>query len=122
MALPAAFRALERAANPHRSQLRWSSPPVGKSGRCIRTSLPGYIPPMNRLSRLRRWINRDDGRLIHVGNAPLGILEILGCMSLLVAMLLHLLRETIGLSGLWATASVILGLVLLGRNAWRERR
>lgn len=77
---------------------------------------------MNRISRLRRWINRDDGRLIHVGNAPLGILEILGCMSLLVAMLLHLLRETIGLSGLWATASVILGLVLLGRNAWRERR
>ncbi|HHA2858516.1 hypothetical protein [Stenotrophomonas maltophilia] len=77
---------------------------------------------MNRLSRLRRWSNRDDGRLIHVGNGPLGILEILGCMSLLVAMLLHLLRETIGLSGLWTTASVILGLVLLGRNAWRERR
>ncbi|MBN5029685.1 hypothetical protein [Stenotrophomonas maltophilia] len=77
---------------------------------------------MNRLSRFRRWINRDDGRLIHVGNTPLGILEILGYVSLLVAMLLHLLRKTIGLSGKWATASVILGLVLLVWNAWRERR
>jgi len=77
---------------------------------------------MNRLSRFRRWINRDDGRVIHVGNTPLGILEILGYASLLVAMLLHLLRKPIGLSGKWATASVILGLVLLAWNAWRERR
>ncbi|HIE1100121.1 MULTISPECIES: hypothetical protein [Stenotrophomonas] len=77
---------------------------------------------MNRLGRLRRWINRDDGYLIRVGNAPLGAVAIAGYLSLLAGLLMHLLREPAGLPGHWAAASAMLGIALLGWSAWRERR
>jgi len=42
---------------------------------------------LGRFEKLRRWINRDDGRLFRVGNAELGVLEVgiyLGAIAALV--------------------------------------
>lgn len=41
---------------------------------------------MGRLTKLRQWINRDDGRLFRVGNGRLSWIEVAGCLGVIAAL------------------------------------
>ncbi|MDR7068785.1 hypothetical protein J2X02_001602 [Pseudoxanthomonas japonensis] len=48
---------------------------------------------MERWSKLRVWINRDDGRLYQVGNASIGSLSILGGLAIIASLVLSQLHR-----------------------------
>lgn len=68
---------------------------------------------MGALSKLRKWANRDDGRLFQVGNESIGTTTIVGVLVLIGALILWQLHSQIGISGGWAIVLGIAGLVLL---------
>ena len=74
---------------------------------------------MDRLSKLRKWANRDDGRLYRVGNGPIGLTTAIGALSLIVALVLWQLHTEIGLSSMWTAGAAVLGIGLLGLSVWR---
>jgi hypothetical protein len=57
---------------------------------------------MARLSKLRQWINRDDGRLYQADNRNLGALEAIGLFLVPVAAFSWFLHTKFGISSLWA--------------------
>lgn len=67
---------------------------------------------MSLLGRIRRWVNRDDGKLLQVGNTNLGWAEIVGMLLATGGLLLWQLHAEIGLSWIWVAASGALGLCL----------
>lgn len=67
---------------------------------------------MSFLSKLRQWMNRDDGKLFQVGNRSIGWVESAGLLSFIGGMLLWQLHAKTGLSWMWAAASGALGLLL----------
>lgn len=77
---------------------------------------------MDRLTRMRHWINRDDGRLFRVGNGPISGATAMGSLSLVAALLMHLLHDATGLPGAYAAACLMTGGALLAWGAWRNRR
>ncbi|MNI99071.1 hypothetical protein D3C73_1580590 [compost metagenome] len=77
---------------------------------------------MDRLTRIRDWINRDNGRLFRVGNGPISGATALGSLSLVAALLMHLLRDATGLPGAYAAACLMTGGALLAWDTWRSRR
>ena len=77
---------------------------------------------MDRLTRIRRWINRDDGRLFRVGNGPISGATALGSLSLVAALLMHLLRDATGLPGSFAAACLTIAGALLAWDACRNHR
>jgi hypothetical protein len=68
---------------------------------------------MGTLSKLRRWVNRDDGRFYQVGNGPIGILTAVGALALVSALVLWQLHSHAGVNGAWAIATGLAGLVFL---------
>lgn len=77
---------------------------------------------MDRLTRMRHWINRDDGRLFRVGNGPISGATALGSLSLVAALLMHLLRDATGLPGSYAAACLTIAGALLAWDACRNHR
>lgn len=77
---------------------------------------------MDRLTRIRHWINRDNGRLFRVGNGPISGATAMGFLSLVAALLMHLLHDATGLPGAYAAACLMTGGALLAWDAWRNRR
>jgi hypothetical protein len=76
---------------------------------------------MDTLTRLRKWANRDDGRLYRVQNRSLGALETVGLLSFIAALILWQLHVKAGIGSAWAYSSGILGLVLATVGAVRSR-
>ena len=62
---------------------------------------------MGKFARLRKWANRDDGRLFRVGNEPLGVLTSIGATALVGALILWQLDRA------WAVFAGATGLILL---------
>lgn len=67
---------------------------------------------MSYLSELRRRINRDDGKLLQVGNRPIGWVEGIGLLLFISGIFLWQLHAKIGLNEIWAAAAGALGFLL----------
>lgn len=67
---------------------------------------------MKKLAKLRRWLNRDDGRLVQVGNRPLRALEASGLLIAIAAIPLWQLHVKTGISNGWALIAGVTGLAL----------
>ncbi len=48
---------------------------------------------MGRWSKLRAWINRDDGQFYRVGNTSLGLLSIIGGLAIVASLVLSQLHR-----------------------------
>ena len=67
---------------------------------------------MHALSKLRQWVNRDDGRHYRIGNRRVGAVESIGLLLFVVALLLWQLHAKAGISSIWSYASGGVGLLL----------
>ena len=65
------------------------------------------------LTKLRKWINRDDGRFFRIGNEPIGVFAPVGLLVLVVALVLRQVRAQAGIAGGWSVALGVVGLALL---------
>jgi hypothetical protein len=80
---------------------------------------------MNTFSKLRRWANRDDGRLIQVGNEAISFLSLFGVFALGGALVVGQLQLLGSASAGWATVIAITGagMLIVGvRSRSRERQ
>ena len=77
---------------------------------------------MKKFSRLRQWINRDDGLHYQVGNRSLGVLEAVGLLTAGCSLLLWQLHAKTGLSGIWAIGAGVGGLLLTSFGMHRARK
>ncbi len=77
---------------------------------------------MSYLRELRRRMNRDDGKLLQVGNRPIGCIEGVGLLLFVGGICLWQLNAKTGLSEIWTAVAGALGFLLciLG-NAWRGK-
>lgn len=67
---------------------------------------------MGKRSKLRAWINRDDGRLYQVGNTTVGSLTIIGGLAMVAALILSQLHRHVGIHLAWPIAVGIVGTAL----------
>lgn len=65
---------------------------------------------MGRLSNLRAWINRDDGRFYRAGNTAIGPWSIIGGLAFVVSLILSQLHRHLDLHVGWAIGVGIAGL------------
>lgn len=72
---------------------------------------------MGNTSKLRRWINRDDGRFFQVGNGPVGVWATLGALALVAGMVLWQLHTHLDIDGAFAIVATGVGLILLCMGA-----
>jgi hypothetical protein len=63
-------------------------------------------------SELRHRINRDDGKLIQVGNRPIVWVEGVGFLLFIVGVVLKQVHAEIGLNEAWAVSTGALGMLL----------
>ncbi|CAN7541858.1 hypothetical protein LJR143_003711 [Pseudoxanthomonas sp. LjRoot143] len=77
---------------------------------------------MGKLSKLRAWINRDDGRFYRVGNASIGPLSLIGGLLIAVALILSQLHRHAALHVAWPIAVGIIGVALLFVGGYRDDR
>jgi hypothetical protein len=75
---------------------------------------------MKNWSKLRRWINRDDGRFYQIGDVSIGIWTTVGILALVGALILWWLHIHIGVNGAWAVVTGLAGLVFLFLGASRD--
>jgi hypothetical protein len=77
---------------------------------------------MDQFSKLRQWINRDDGKFYQAGNRSLGALEVVGLLITASSAALWQLHVKAGVSIFWALGAGSIGLLLaiLG-GAWNDR-
>lgn len=68
---------------------------------------------MGRLSKIRKWANRDDGRFYRVGNENISATAIVGMLVLIGALVLGQIHARSGTSSVWAITVGALGLALL---------
>lgn len=64
-------------------------------------------------SRVRAWINRDDGRLFQVGNETLPPRTVCGVLSVVTAAVFALLWQRANWHGVWVGLFALLGLYCL---------
>jgi hypothetical protein len=67
---------------------------------------------MSRFAKLRKRVNRDDGRLYQAGNRSLGAVETIGLFIFVSAIALWQLHVKTGISIIWSLAAGSIGLVL----------
>jgi hypothetical protein len=77
---------------------------------------------MSRFSRLRQWVNRDDGRHYQVGNRNLGTLEAIGLVISTCSVFLWQLHSEIGVGSMWAYGAGLGGFLLALLGLCRTRR
>jgi hypothetical protein len=68
---------------------------------------------MNVFVKLRKWINRDDGRYYRAGNRHVGVVETVGLLLFVGALFLWQLHAKVGISSVWSYASGAAGLLLV---------
>jgi len=76
---------------------------------------------MDTFTRLRQWVNRDDGRFYRVHNRSVGGPEAVGLLMFIAALILWQLHVKFGIGSIWAYASGVLGLLLAVKGAARPR-
>ncbi|MFC5527834.1 hypothetical protein ACFPPA_18995 [Rhodanobacter ginsengisoli] len=67
---------------------------------------------MSFFAKLRKWTNRDDGKLYRAGNRSLGAVEAVGLLIAVAAIGLWQLHVKAGVSIMWASAAGAIGLLL----------
>lgn len=67
---------------------------------------------MSYFAKLRRWVNRDDGKLYRAGNRSLGAIETVGLLIFVVVLALWQLHAKTGVSIMWSLAAGSIGLSL----------
>ncbi len=67
---------------------------------------------MYALTKLRQWVNRDNGRFYRVGNRRVGAIEVVGLLLVIAALILWQLHAEVGISSMWSAASGVVGLLL----------
>jgi hypothetical protein len=75
---------------------------------------------MSHLAKLRQWINRDDGRLYQAVNRSLGMIETVGLLIFVSAIVLWQIHVKTGVSIIWPLAAGSIGLVLAIVGAGRK--
>jgi len=68
---------------------------------------------METLSKIRKWVNRDDGRLFRVGNERVSVCALIGVLILVGAVVLWQMHLAVGIAGAWVIAVGVIGAVLL---------
>ena len=69
---------------------------------------------MSKWVKVRRWINRDNGRIYQVGNRNLNAIEVMGWLFFIVAMLSHLFTEKTSANLSWlGWSSLVVGVMLM---------
>ncbi len=68
---------------------------------------------MSTLTKLRQWINRDNGHHFQVGNRSIGAVEAVGLLLFVGALALWQLHSKIGISSIWAYGVGAVGLLLV---------
>lgn len=77
---------------------------------------------MSRFSKLRQWVNRDDGRYYQAGNRNLSTLETIGLLICICSLFLWQLHSKIGLDSVWAYGAGIGGFLLALFGLYRTRK
>ena len=77
---------------------------------------------MSGFSKLRQWVNRDDGRHYQVGNRDLGTLETIGYFICICSLFLWQLHSKTGVSSIWAYGAGVGGFLLALLGLCRTRR
>jgi len=67
---------------------------------------------MGNFSKLRQWVNRDDGRYYQVGNRNLGALEAVGLLTSICSLVLWQVHAELGISSIRAYGAMAGGLLL----------
>ena len=76
---------------------------------------------MGSLSKLREWINRDDGRFYQIGNEPIGAWTVVGMLSIVSALVLWQLHTHVGVNGAWAILAGLAGFIFIQALGGHER-
>jgi hypothetical protein len=80
---------------------------------------------MRKWAKVRRWINRDNGRIYQGGNCNLNAMEIIGWLFFIVSMLSYLFTEK-ALANLawqgWSTLAVSVILIIIGASKNENNR
>jgi hypothetical protein len=75
---------------------------------------------MSFFAKFRQWVNRDDGKVYQAGNRSLGVVETVGLLIVVGAIVLWQLHVRAGVSVMWAGAAggvgVLLAIVGAGNN------
>ena len=74
------------------------------------------------LSKLRKWINRDDGKFLRVGNEPIRMSALIGVLVLVLSLGLKTVQVQAEMDSGWAIATGIVGLALLMHGLWPNNR
>jgi len=77
------------------------------------------------LSKLRRWANRDDGRLFQIGNEAISLVSLGGVFALVGALVIREIHPFGEASSGWSVAVAVIGtgmLVMGIRTPGRRRR
>lgn len=67
---------------------------------------------MYAFTKLRQWVNRDNGRFYRVGNRRVGAIEVVGLLLVVAALVLWQLHAKVSISSVWSIASGVVGLLL----------
>ena len=76
---------------------------------------------MGSASKLRAWVNRDDGRIIRVGNGTLSAPVAFGALLLLAALVALQFSWVGAFSAAWPVGIAFLGALLLAIGIRRAR-
>ncbi|MBN8427285.1 MAG: hypothetical protein J0L65_07445 [Xanthomonadales bacterium] len=76
------------------------------------------------LSKMRRWANRDDGRLFQVGNEAISLVSLGGVFALVGALVIRDIQPFGEASSGWSAAVAVIGtgVLVLGMRALGRRR
>jgi hypothetical protein len=78
---------------------------------------------MTRLTKLRAWINRDDGQMFQVGNRDLSAIETIGLLLLVSALIVKVLHDKAGFSATWiGWVCLVVGVVLVLFGVWKDEK
>ncbi len=73
---------------------------------------------MNGWARVRAWMNRDNGKMLHIGNRRLNIFELLGYLLFVLALIIYLLHDKTGFGATWiGWVSLFAGAVMVAISA-----
>lgn len=74
---------------------------------------------MSALTKFRQWVNRDDGRFYRAGNRHVGVIEVVGLLLVIAALVLGQLHAKVGISAIWSLACGVVGLLVATLGARR---
>lgn len=64
---------------------------------------------MSRWQRLRAWVNRDDGKMLQIGNRRLNVFELLGYLLFVLSLVIYVLHDKTGFNATWIGWAALFG-------------